>query len=272
MLLRTARFTFGYVTLVGLEPAPFKCVLMSTLKVVRKDMRDWVLTDESDRWTVFGTLACTWIPLFVVTLASRVQLVSSRLVLIFVLPLACCIWSGQSALDMVDPHMLGWVRPGLPVLSNLAGPVLHFKSAILNAWRDKVAADLCALEGFRRGPLLDIAGILQLLTFLLFWRDQALLRSVLGGCEDTLFRANSVCPDGDGHHFLGMHLPPLVEISKILIHDLIRMGRGHWPRCLLWHGWLPMLSGVNGASPWAADALLSGNTGCCGGLDIFVPN
>ena len=26
------------------------------------------------------------------------------------------------------------------------------------------------------------------------------------------------------------------------------------PRCLLWHGWLPMLSGVNGASPWAADA------------------
>ena len=24
--------------------------------------------------------------------------------------------------------------------------------------------------------------------------------------------------------------------------------------CLLWHGWLPMLSGVNGASPWAADA------------------
>ena len=28
----------------------------------------------------------------------------------------------------------------------------------------------------------------------------------------------------------------------------------HWPRCLLWHGWLPMLSGVNGASPWAASA------------------
>ena len=23
---------------------------------------------------------------------------------------------------------------------------------------------------------------------------------------------------------------------------------------LLWHGWLPMLSGVNGASPWAVDA------------------
>ena len=29
--------------------------------------------------------------------------------------------------------------------------------------------------------------------------------------------------------------------------------KAHWPRCLLWHGWLPFFSGVNGASPWAAD-------------------
>ena len=34
----------------------------------------------------------------------------------------------------------------------------------------------------------------------------------------------------------------------------MRMDKAHWPRCLLWHGWLPMLSGVNGVSPWAADA------------------
>ena len=32
------------------------------------------------------------------------------------------------------------------------------------------------------------------------------------------------------------------------------MDKGHWPRCLLWHGWLPQLSGVNGGSPWAASA------------------
>ena len=32
------------------------------------------------------------------------------------------------------------------------------------------------------------------------------------------------------------------------------MDKAHWPRCLLWHGWLTMLFGVNGASPWAADA------------------
>ena len=34
----------------------------------------------------------------------------------------------------------------------------------------------------------------------------------------------------------------------------MRLDKGHWPRCLLWHGWLPLFSGVNGASPWTADA------------------
>ena len=52
-----------------------------------------------------------------------------------------------------------------------------------------------------------------------------------------------------------MYLSPLVEIRENPhFHDLMRMDKAHWPRCSLWHGWLPMLSGVNGASPWAADA------------------
>ena len=47
---------------------------------------------------------------------------------------------------------------------------------------------------------------------------------------------------------------PLVEIRENPeFHDLVIMDKSHWPRCLLWHGWLPMLSGVDGASPWAAD-------------------
>ena len=49
--------------------------------------------------------------------------------------------------------------------------------------------------------------------------------------------------------------PPLVEIRESPeFHDLMREDKAHWPRCLLWHGWLPTLSGVNGASPWAVDA------------------
>ena len=57
----------------------------------------------------------------------------------------------------------GWMRLGLPGLSNLPGPIQHFKSAILNAWRDKVSADLCTRQGFRCGSLFDIGGSQQLL-------------------------------------------------------------------------------------------------------------
>ena len=59
-----------------------------------------------------------------------------------------------------DPLELAWDRPGLPLLSNLSGPLQHFRAAILGAWRDKVAADLCARKGFRGGPSLDIDGTL----------------------------------------------------------------------------------------------------------------
>ena len=68
-------------------------------------------------------------------------------------------------------------------------------------------------------------------------------------------------PDGDGHLFWECTFPPLVEIRENPeFHDLMREDKAHWPRCLLWHGWLPMLSGVNGASPWAADASASGRS------------
>ena len=50
--------------------------------------------------------------------------------------------------------MLGWERPGLPVLGNLAGPVQHFRAAVLDAWRNKVSTDLCAVKGFRECPFL----------------------------------------------------------------------------------------------------------------------
>ena len=48
-----------------------------------------------------------------------------------------------------DPDALAWFRPRLPLLSNLAGLLQHFKAAIFDAWRNKVAADLCGRAGFR---------------------------------------------------------------------------------------------------------------------------
>ena len=52
VLLNAARFTTGYVRLVGQEPAPSKCVLMSTSRAVRGDMRGWIVSDEGHRWSV----------------------------------------------------------------------------------------------------------------------------------------------------------------------------------------------------------------------------
>ena len=166
-----------------------------------------------------------------------------------------------------NPDALAWIRPGLPMLSNLAGPLQHFKAAILDAWRNKVAADLCGREGFRGGPLLDIHGSLQLLNSShVRERDKALLRcTMVGGVWNGFLLGrirNQVVPcrfcgepDGDGNLFGECTFPPLVEIRENPeFHDLMRMDTGRWPRCLLWHGWLPMLSGVNGASPWAASA------------------
>ena len=57
-----------------------------------------------------------------------------------------------------DPLALAWIRPGLPLFSNLAGPVQHFRAAILDAWRNKVTTDLRGWKGFRGGPLFDIHG------------------------------------------------------------------------------------------------------------------
>ena len=48
-----------------------------------------------------------------------------------------------------DPLSLSWTRLGLLLLSNLAGPVKHFKAAFLYAWRNEVAADFCGRDGFR---------------------------------------------------------------------------------------------------------------------------
>ena len=93
LLLNAARFTTGYVRLVGQELAPSKCVLLSTSREVRKDMKDWVLSQEGDKWSVkcdvrdLGGHLDTTFRGWSSTLAAGVRLVISRLALVFVLPL-----------------------------------------------------------------------------------------------------------------------------------------------------------------------------------------
>ena len=125
-----------------------------------------------------------------------------------------------------DPHALAWSRPRLPMLSNLAGPIQHFKVAILDAWRDKVPVDLCGRRGFRGGPLLDIHGSLQLLiSSHVREGDKALLRATMVGGVWNGFLLSRVrgqavpcrfcgAPDNDGHLFCDCPFPPLVEIRE----------------------------------------------------------
>ena len=125
-----------------------------------------------------------------------------------------------------EPVALAWSQPGLPQLSNLAGPVQHFRAAILDAWRCRVAAGLCGRAGFRSGPLLDFHGSLQLLNSShVRERDKALLRSIMVGGVWNVFLLGKVgrhpancrfrgAPDGDGHFFWECTFPPLVEIRE----------------------------------------------------------
>ena len=62
-----------------------------------------------------------------------------------------------------DSEQAGWIRPGLPPLRMMTGPIQHFRSAIWQAWQHKVATDLCKRKGFRGGFGVDIYGSHQLL-------------------------------------------------------------------------------------------------------------
>ena len=123
---------------------------------------------------------------------------------------------------------------------------------------------LCSRKGFRGGPFLDVSGTLQLLNSdHVRERDKALLRGVLVGGVWNGFLVGKVrncrvpcrfCggDDHDGHLFWDCLFPPLVVIRENPeFHELMEMDKSFWPRCLLWHGWLPLLSGVNRGSPWA---------------------
>ena len=115
------------------------------------------------------------------------------------------------------PDVLGWERPGLPVHSNFAGPVQHFRAAILEAWRHKVSTASCARKGFRRRLLQYFSGTSQLFNSShVRERDKALLWSVLVGCVWNGFLLGKVkgqrvscrfcgSDDNDGHLFPGLY-------------------------------------------------------------------
>ena len=151
LLLNAARFTTGYVRLVGQEPAPSKCVLLSTSRVVRKDMKDWVLSQEGDKWSVkfdvrdLGGHLDTTFRGWSATLATRVRLVIARLVLIFALPF--------------DFHGRVRVVRSMFLLAALHGEASLLASDSLL----KLRSSICRMVWSRRQPLANVGAVLSLL-------------------------------------------------------------------------------------------------------------
>ena len=179
-LLEAAKFTNTYIRLVGQTPAPSECVLVSTSKVVRGLMKEWILSENGDKWSVkldvrdLGGHLDTTHRRRATTLIGRVLGLLGALLLVMALPLTftgmlrvlrsknfarCtslvfllpCFRNSELPLSLRSG--LGECplrsRPGLPQLHQLDGPFQHFTSAIWEAWQAKVSFDLCRRQGFR---------------------------------------------------------------------------------------------------------------------------
>ena len=90
-----------------------------------------------------------------------------------------------------------------------------------------------------------------------------LLRAILCGCVWNAFllgkarKEDVPCrfcgkKDGDGHLFWECSFLPLQHVRELPeFAFLMSLDRSKWPRCLLWHGWLPGLKDIGRRDPWA---------------------
>ena len=62
--------------------------------------------------------------------------------------------------------------------------------------------------------------------------------------------------DGDGHLFWDCTHPSFAHIRESPeFAEIFKWDTSRWPRCLLWHGWLPALGTCQGCTPWAGVAV-----------------
>ena len=139
----------------------------------------------------------------------------------------------------------------------MAGPVQHFQSAILDAWRSVFSPSYLSGRVFWVVSSL----ILQLLTSSqLRERDKMLLRAILCGVFGTdsfkarprrkTFLVDFVVTGMEMATYSGSVL--FTAFSMLGIFLSLLLNRSNWTRCLLWHGWLPGLSGLCDKDPWAS--------------------
>ena len=110
--------------------------------------------------------------------------------------------------------------------------------------------------------MLIFRGSLQLLTSShLRERDKMLLRAILcrrvwnGFLLGKAKKEDVPCRfcgqrGGDGHLFWECTFLPLQHVRELPeFATLMSLDRRKWPRCLLWHGWLPGLRGAGDDNP-----------------------
>ena len=143
-----------------------------------------------------------------------------------------------------DGNEQEWVRVSLPPLRMMAGPIQHFRSAILEAWQFHVFARLSERKVFRSVEFADLKSSLQLLNSThLRDRDKMLLRANLCGRVWNGFllgkakKEDVPCRfcwkrDGDGHLFWEcschplQHVRDLPEFSFLMSLDRIKENLG----------------------------------------------
>ena len=144
---------------------------------------------------------------------------------------------------------------------------LFFYSGCLAFW--------CFLPSYLRGRAFRVLSLLILRALYNYLprrnlrkRDKMLLRAILrGGVWNGFLFGKAKKEDvpcrfcgkrnGDGHLFWECTSPPLPlplqhvrELPEFA--SLTSLDRSKWTRCLLWHGWLPGLSGAGDSDPWAS--------------------
>ena len=180
LLLNAALFTTGYVRLFGQEPAPSKCVLLSTSRGVRKSMKGWTLSDGGDKWSVkfdvrdLGGHLDTTFRGWSSTLTAKFRLVISRLVwsglcifllhcmvfrLLF-LPLTACVSFGLLFTRLFGLVVSLWLMLVLS-LACWMGPLVATPSFCVVWFRFRLLREYLALwpaEVARVYRLLDMVG------------------------------------------------------------------------------------------------------------------
>ena len=224
LLLHAARFTTGYVRLVGQEPAPSKCVLLSTSREVRKDMKNWVLSLEGDKWSVkfdvrdLGGHLDTAFRGWSSTLAAGVRLVISHLVLLFVIPL-----DFHGRIRVVRSMFLPAALHGIEASLLASDSLRKFRSSVFGVvWS-------------RRQPLAFVGAVLSLLDgptdcdpcFFVVWFRFRLLRRYLAlwpAEVGRIYRILGMVGEGcSGHGSLHLLSASAAEIGFFL---------GSWYPCL----------------------------------------